>query len=160
VVWIQVFQYIQDAYDLEIKFGLGETRSHHVVRFDSINMLNVIFDNTEVRWKSNLIGCYDKSLVIIMNKISQDIRLNALESSVNTRNMFTRRWHKIWNIVVTHGDNNLSSRSALCYHINARLFLSWSVDCSVNVLSFFTDKLGKFSLIFKTSFMLADKAWV
>ena len=71
--------------------------------------------------------------------------------------MFARRQHKTQNIVVIHGNNNLSPKEALCCHINVRLLLSWSIDCLVNIIDFFANRLEKFSLIFKTLLMLANE---
>jgi len=48
-MYISIFQNIQNTYDLEIKFGLGEIRSYDALRFNSINMLNIILDDTEIR---------------------------------------------------------------------------------------------------------------
>ena len=49
----------------------------------------------DIRWRDNFISYYNKFTVIIVDEISQDIRLNVLESLVNVRNMFSRRQYKI-----------------------------------------------------------------
>ena len=46
-------------------------------------------------------------------------------------------FHKFDDIIITHGDNDLSSRRALCSHLDMRFRLGRSIDYVVNLVNFF-----------------------
>jgi len=72
---------------------LRKTRSYNVFIFDGVNILDIVLNSTEIRLRSNLISSNssnNKSIMISMNKVGYDFRLNILKSLIDVSDMLAK----------------------------------------------------------------------
>jgi len=75
---VSIFHNIGNIYNLEIGFRLGKTRSYDILQINDIYILDVTLNSIEIRLRCNFIGYNNESLMVYINKVSHDLKLNVL----------------------------------------------------------------------------------
>ena len=79
---ISIFHQIWNTYNFQIEFWLWKLRSHNIIQFYIVDIFNIVFYGAYIRWQSNLVSIYNKSMLIRANEISHNFWFDILEGSI------------------------------------------------------------------------------
>lgn len=157
---ISAFYNIRNIYDFQIGFQLRKSRRHDIFQFNGIYIFDVVLNGVEIRLGYNLVCCNNEILMISVDKVSQDFRLDIFNALLMLA------------IYSLDKDINLKIllepiRTIICCLESpfvVMLILSFTLLGSLIVLwissIFFEEILGKLSLIFSISLILGNNTCV
>jgi len=78
-----------------------------VIQVQRVEVFYVVFNCIEVRKRCNFVRYNNEAIMIRVDKIDDNIRFNALESTVQINNMFAKGDYELFYIITAYGNNDL-----------------------------------------------------
>ena len=95
----------------------------NIISINSMNVLDIVFNYTQIRWRGNFVGYDNNTLMVVVYKINEDISFNTFECLIQVSNMFARRGYKFLDVFIAYRNNNMFTRRFCGSHVNLRLEL-------------------------------------
>ena len=127
---------VQNTKYLQVRLGLGETSILDVIRVYQINVFHIFFNHIKIWLRCYLIGYNNKAMVVRAYEVYYGIWLDPLESLVEIDIMLAWIFHKYYNVLTTHRNNDLLLGRVLGSYVDIGLRFACSIDCFVNFFNF------------------------